>query len=75
MKRLILLVLAMCLALSAVSSAAVLREIWWGGGSIDEAIALVIPSVATGILGADTGVVGDAGRIQTVDECISVIVE
>jgi hypothetical protein len=38
MKKLALLVLIICLALSTVSSADVLREIWWGGGTIDQAI-------------------------------------
>ncbi|MDI6450025.1 discoidin domain-containing protein [Anaerobaca lacustris] len=41
MKKSVLLVLLVSLVLSTVSSAAVLREIWWGGASIDEAIALV----------------------------------
>lgn len=41
MKKLALLALLICVALSTVSSAGVLREIWWGGASIDEAIALV----------------------------------
>lgn len=40
MKRLTLLALTICLALSMVSSAAVKREIWDGGRNIDEAIAL-----------------------------------
>jgi len=39
MRKITLLVLAICLALSTVSSADVLREIWNGGGSIDDAIA------------------------------------
>ncbi|UCD52808.1 MAG: hypothetical protein JSW27_09245, partial [Phycisphaerales bacterium] len=40
MRKLTFFVLTVCLALSTVSSAGVLREIWWGGGSIDDAIAL-----------------------------------
>jgi len=40
MKRLVLLVLTICLALSTVSSADVLRELWWQSLSIEDAVAL-----------------------------------
>ena len=40
MRKYAFLVLVVSLALSTVSSAGVLREVWWGGGSIDDAIAL-----------------------------------
>jgi F5/8 type C domain-containing protein/PA14 domain-containing protein len=40
MKKFAFVVLIVSLALSTMASAGVLREIWWGGGSIDEAIAL-----------------------------------
>lgn len=41
MRKVTLVATVACLMLSAVSSADVLREIWWGGASIDAAIALV----------------------------------
>ena len=41
MKKSIVLTLLVCLALSTVSSAGVLREIWWQSLGIDDAIALV----------------------------------
>ena len=41
MRKFALLVLTICVALSTVSSAGVLREIWWQGLGIDDAIALV----------------------------------
>ncbi len=41
MKKMIVVALLIALVLSAVSSADVLREIWWGAASIDEAVALV----------------------------------
>ncbi len=41
MRKSALLALLVCMALSTVSSAGVLREIWWGGASIEEAIELV----------------------------------
>ena len=40
MRKFTFLVLVVCLALSTVASADVLREVWWGAGSIDDAIAL-----------------------------------
>ncbi len=40
MKKLAMLMLVLCVALPAVSSAGLLREIWDGGRNIDEAIAL-----------------------------------
>ncbi len=41
MRKSALLALLVCVALSTVSSAGVLREIWWGGATIEEAIELV----------------------------------
>lgn len=41
MKKVTLLATAICLMFSAVSSADMLREIWWGGASIDAALELV----------------------------------
>ncbi len=41
MKKVALTATLICLMLSAVSSADVLREIWWGGASIDAAVELV----------------------------------
>ncbi|MDI6450024.1 LamG-like jellyroll fold domain-containing protein [Anaerobaca lacustris] len=41
MRKATLVATVVCLMLSAVSSADVLREIWWGGASIDAAITLV----------------------------------
>jgi concanavalin A-like lectin/glucanase superfamily protein/PA14 domain-containing protein/immunoglobulin I-set domain protein len=40
MKRFALMTLAICMALSTVSSADMLREIWWGDIPMDEAVAL-----------------------------------
>lgn len=41
MRKVTLVAMLVCLMLSAVTSADVLREIWWGASSIDNAVALV----------------------------------
>ncbi len=61
MKKLALIVLTICVALPTMSSADVLREIWWGGGSIDDAIARadnsdVVPADQVDVLAEPTWV-------------------
>lgn len=59
MKKVALVATLVCLMLSAVSSADVLREIWWGGASIDAAIELVnsgVPADQVDILATPTWV-------------------
>lgn len=46
MKKLALLVLAICLVMSSVSSATMLREIWWQALGIDDAVALATGGTA-----------------------------
>lgn len=57
MRKVTLVATVACLMLSAVSSADVLREIWWGGASIDAAIELVnsgVPADQVDILAEPT---------------------
>ena len=46
MRKLALLALGICLVLSTVSSATMLREIWWQSMGIDDAVALATGDTA-----------------------------
>jgi len=59
MRKFALIVLTICVALPTMSSADVLREVWWGAGNIDDAIARadnsdVVPADQVDILAEPT---------------------